>query len=112
MSFAAIMNVSRSVISVRADSTSKPPSRRTEIENDRKTLLKRIKSDLRRISDEEKTYSSELIKDIIPVRVSFKTGILDRLKDSIPIKVEIIKKNDGKSVKSVDAEVVSDAELD
>ena len=115
MSCVAMINASRPVISavrVRADNSSKPPSRRAEIESSRKSLLKRIKTDLRRISDEEKIYSKDLLKDIIPVRISFKKDVLERLKDSLPIKVEIVKKNDGKTVKSVEAEVVSDAELD
>jgi hypothetical protein len=105
MSCVAMMTTLR----VRADTATKPPSRRSEIETTRKSVLKRIQTDLRRIRDEEKSYSRELIKEIIPVRVSFKTGLLDRLKDSFPVKVEIIKKDDNKSVK---VELVSDAELD
>lgn len=107
---------SRSSVRVYAEkspsgSNSATSSRRVEIESARKALLKRIQTDIRRIGEEEKSYSSELIKEIIPVRVSFKKEVLDRLKDAFPIKVEIVKKNTG-GVKSVSAEVVSDAELD
>lgn len=106
------MSVSRTIVHIRADAngnSNKKNTRRNEIENTRKPLLKRIQSDLRRIRDEEKSYSSDLIKEIIPVKISFNKELIDKLKNILPIKVEITKKD---SSKTITPEVVSDAELD
>jgi len=113
MSSLVCMSVPR-VVRVRADGASvnsnQKNTRRSEMENSRKTLLKRIQSDLRRIRDEEKSYSSDLIKEIIPVKVTFNKDLIDKVKNAMPIKVEITKKKE--SSKTVTPEVVSDAELD
>ena len=112
MSSLVCMSVPR-VVRVRADASvnsNQKNTRRSEMENSRKTLLKRIQSDLRRIRDEEKTYSSDLIKEIIPVKVTFNKDLIDKVKNAMPIKVEITKKKE--SSKTVTPEVVSDAELD
>lgn len=112
MSSLVCMSVPR-VVCVRADASvnsNQKNTRRSEMENSRKTLLKRIQSDLRRIRDEEKSYSSDLIKEIIPVKVTFNKDLIDKVKNAMPIKVEITKKKE--SSKAVTPEVVSDAELD
>lgn len=63
-------------------------NRRGRLEQARQGSLRRVKTDLERISKRESEYVKKLVETIIPVKVSWNQEAWDRIKDFVPVKVE------------------------
>jgi hypothetical protein len=65
-------------------------NRRTMLEQARQSSLRRVKTDLERISKRESEYVKKLVETIVPVKVSWNQEAWDKIKEFVPVKVEPI----------------------
>ncbi len=63
-------------------------NRRSMLEQARQGSLRRVKTDLERISKRESEYVKKLVETIMPVKVTWNQEAWDKIKDFVPVKVE------------------------
>jgi len=64
--------------------------KRNVVESARTSNLKRIHSDIQRITKREIEYAQKLVEELVPVKITWNEDAWKRLQDFVPVKVEVV----------------------